>query len=311
MRLLQTLPGFNSVGPNQKAESNLPIGPTIDGIFLEVTAAHSTISSGAAVLQTLAQLATHVAYINVIADDSRIIRRITPALLSYYLNRKNLARCLVDSAGTVIKSAYIPFADPTRPQVEGQDATALGTLGLKKLTLQVEFLNPQISSVSYTYAIKATADIRTQNAAGKPFASLLETWNIDSFDVVAGLKQFPGVSVTDDILGWIFDNSAAGITKVEVFADGNKLFSGTPNDVFASIRSHSDLQGAIAGTQFPLEFDRTRQLTDVLQTAARDANGNVLVQNGRALRVSDFTIEITATTAGNVKALRRNLWRGN
>ena len=129
MRLLQTLPGFNSVGPNQKAESNLPIGPTIDGIFLEVTAAHSTISSGAAVLQTLAQLATHVAYINVIADDSRIIRRITPALLSYYLNRKNLARCLVDSAGTVIKSAYIPFADPTRPQVEGQDATALGTLG--------------------------------------------------------------------------------------------------------------------------------------------------------------------------------------
>jgi len=311
MRLLQTLPGFNSVGHGQKAESNLAVGPTYDNIHLELFASHPTIGGGAPVLVTLANLGTHVSFINLIADGTKIVRRVTPALLSAYLQRKNLLSRLADSAGTAIKSAVLPFADPTRPEVVGQDSTALGTLGIKQLILQVELLNPQIGGVSYTYSLRATGDLQTQAAAGKLFASLLEVWNVDSFDVIAGLKPFNTISTTDDLLGIILDNSAAGITKVEVFADGNKTFSATNADVFASIRYHQDAQGAVANSYFPLEFDRTRQVTDVMPLANRDASGKPIVIDGKPQRVGDFSIEITATNAGNVKALRRNLWRGN
>ena len=299
MRLLKPVPSFTGVGPNQQPVSNLAVGPTYDSFSLELYAT----TGGVTTLVPIASLATHVGYINVIADGVTI-RRITPALLIAYLSEKNLLQALTDSAGTAIKSAIIPFTDPTRPTVDGQEATALGTVGIKQLLLQVELLAP----AGYNYTLQGSSESRSAASAAKKFG-FIETWTIESLALVNGTKDFNTISTTDDLLGLIV--GSANVQKVQVTADSNVLFQATIQDVISARRQYrasvdvlSGTAPAMTGAFFPVTFDRSGQVTDLLPLAQRDATGKVTA------RVSDFVVTVTGTAAENVQALRRSLWRG-
>lgn len=282
-RLIVQLPGFNGVTVGSLATSNVPVGPTYDAFKLILTKDGN--------LVTLANLGTDVDEIRVVADTN-VIRRYEPALLLSLIQQKSLSNSLVNGAAAAVASAIIPFMDTSRPTVEGAEATSLGTVGIKNLTIEVKLKNPG----AVVYALSAVA---IQRNVPKQFG-FIETHTIDTIDIVNGTKIVNTISTADDFFGLILQSAA--ITKVIVKVDQNTAFEYTKGDIESLLRLHK--LGELTANYFPVAFDYTGQLTDVLPMAARDAAGKVTA------RVSDFSLEITATAAATIKVLRRNLWRG-
>ena len=288
-RKIYQLPGFNGVAPGAVgAVSSLATGSQVyDSIGLKIT------KNGA--LVTLANLATDIKEIRIVAD-SRPIRRITPALLLCYLQSKGLMPSLTNAAGADVLSAFIPFTDPTRPEVLGQESTALGTADVKELQVQLDFQDPGGAPV---YAASGVAQVRT---AAKSIR-FIETWQIESFTTVNGIVTLNTLTTTDDYLGLILPQST--ITRVKVTRDsGDPDFDAFKGDIEALLRSYG--RGAqITAGYFPVPFDVTGQVTDALAMSARDSKGDVIA------RVNKLNVEITATAAATFNFLRRNLWIGN
>ena len=287
-RQIYQIPGFNGVAPGATgATCNLAVGNQIyDSLKLSIT------KNGA--LVTLANLGTDVNEIRLVADG-RILRRFTPALLLSYLQSKNLLGTLTngDAAPAAIASVYLPFTDPTRPTVEGQEFTALGTADVGQLLLQIDFKDPGGAPV---YAVSGVAQVRI----GAKSVRVFETWQIESFTSVNGVANLNTLSTVDDYLGLIFNLST--ITRIKVTVDSQIVFDAFKADVESLLRANN--LDAVSTNYFPLFWDGTRQLTDALPMTVKDAKGQVVA------RVSTFNVEITATSAVTFQILRRNLWVG-
>lgn len=289
------IPAFNGVAPGQPASSNLQTGPgfSYNYIFGRL------LNNG--VLVNLATLATHVSEIRLEADGD-VIRRITPALLLEYIESKphEFADALKDTAGTDVQSFMLPFVDPSRRDVVGEESTRLGTVGVKQLLLVVVLLSP----VGANYTLTGTCDVTTDQPKS---LSVYERWTIDTFDLINGIKPFNTLATDDDILGYIID--AGTITHAKVYisdAAGTQAtvfdLDNTDLPAFMRINSLGATYGA-ASTFFPLIADFSSQITDRWVTAVRDPKNPKVALS----RISNFTVELTATAAATVKALRRTL----
>jgi hypothetical protein len=282
------LPGFNGVGSgNLGAFSSLPVGNMIyDSIALSITKA------GALVALT-APLDTDIKEIRITADG-RILRRFTPALLLAYLQSSALTDGLTSDGATASCSVYLPFTDPTRPTVEGQESTALGTADVKQLKVELDF---NVTGAVYTVAGIAQARI------GAKSVRFFETWQIEQLALVNGVANFNALSTVDDYLGMIIGSGTA--TRVRVLVDQNLVYDQFKLDAMAQARSQNRGGTLTAPAAFPVAFDVTGQVTDVLPVAVRDPKTGAVIQ-----RVGTINWEVTDTVAANVKALRRNLWLG-
>lgn len=280
------IPAFNGVAVGQPAQSNLQVGPkfTYNCIYGRL------LKNGA--LVTLANLATDVDEIRLEADGD-VIRRITPALLQDYLESKSLNGLLVNGAAAAVASFAIPFADPSRRDVIGEEATQLGTVGIKQLLLVVVLKDPGAAPV---YALSGTADITTDNPKG---LSVYERWAVDSFDIINGVKPFNTLATEDDIFGHLLHSAV--ITHVKVSVDDRTVFDLDKAEIESLLKANR--QGDLTANYFPFIMDFSRQATDRLFTATRDQNDPRKV----LARVSDVTMEITATAAATIKSLRRTL----
>jgi hypothetical protein len=290
-RIAIKVPAFNGVAVGQPAQSNLNVGPgfSYNHIFGRL------LKNGA--LVTLANLATDVSEIRLEADGD-VIRRITPALLLDYLQSKSLTGMLANGAATDIASFVIPFVDPSRADVVGQESTRLGTVGVKQLLLVVVLNDPGGAPV---YALTATADITTDEPKS---LSVYERWAIDNFDLINGVKPFNTLATDDDILGYLIHaNTITHATVTISTADGRdvKVFDLDKAELEIFLRTNG-LGGATAN-YFPLMADFSSQITDRWVTALRDPKDPTRVIS----RISGFTVELTATAAASVKALRRTL----
>lgn len=280
------LPGFNGVAPGAlNAQSSLGVGNVIyDNLSLTIK------KNG--VLVALANLDTDVSEIRIVAD-SRVLRRFTPAMLLAYLLSKDMTDSLTDGDGNAACSAFIPFTDATRPTVEGQEATALGTADVKQLFVQIDFKDPGGAPV---YAASGSAQTRI----GAKSVRLFETWQIDTLALVNGVGNYNTLSTVDDYLGVLIMSGTT--SRVRVTVDTNLVFDGYKLDAMSQIRAQRP--AASSPDAFPLYWDASRQLSDALPMSVRDATGKVLA------RVTTLNFEITDTVAANVKVLRRNLWIG-
>jgi len=284
MRSAIQLPGFNGVSPGQPATASLQTGAkftynSIKGILTK---------NGA--LVTLANLATDVLEIRLEADGD-VFRRITPALLLSYLQAKNLSGALVNGAGTDTASFIIPFSDPSRRDVIGEELTDLGTSGVKQLLLVVVLNDPGGAPV---YALSGVADVTVD----KPKAfNVFERWAVDSFDIINGTKGFNTVPTDQDLFGILFQSNA--ITRVTVKKDNVTVFDCVKTDIEALLRENG--LGVATANYFPWMQDYSRQVTDRVSVATRDD------QNRITARISDLTIDVTATAAATIAALRRTL----
>lgn len=284
-KILVPVPAFNGVVVGQPAQSSLQTGPgfTYNCLYGRLT------KDGA--LVTLANLGTDVEEIRLEADGD-VIRRITPALLLSYLESKSLTGLLANGAAAAVASFAIPFADMSRRDVIGQDATALGTVGVKQLLLVVVLKNPG----AVVYDITVEADITVDSPKG---LTVFEAWTIDSWDIINGTKEFNTLATEDDIFAHLIQSNA--ITKIKVTVDNKVVFNATKAQIESILRANG--LGSATANYFPMVFDYDRELTSRLITAIRDA------QNPRRVlgRISDMTVEVTATAAANVKSLRRTL----
>jgi hypothetical protein len=277
------LPGFNGVASGAvNAQASLAVGNVIyDGIGLSITKAGA--------LVPLANLDTDISEIRIVAD-SRVLRRFTPAMLLAYLQAKNLTDALTDGVNPVY-SAFIPFTDPTRPTVEGQESTALGTADVKQLLLQVDF-----KATGAVYTAAAAAQVRI----GAKSVRFFETWQIEQLALVNGVANFNTLSTVDDYLGLLIMSGTA--SRVKVTVDTAIVYDAYKADAIGFLREQRP--GALAANAFPVFFDATKQVSDALPMAIRDAKGNVIQ------RVTTLNFEVTDSVAANVKVLRRNLWIG-
>lgn len=285
-RQIYQIPGFNGVAPGATgAQASLATGNQIyDSISLKIT------KNGA--LVALADLATDIREIRIIAD-SRIIRRISPALLLSYLQSKGLTNVLANGAGTAVLSAFIPFTDPTRPEVMGQEATALGTADVNQLLVQLDFQDPGGAPV---YAVSGVAQVRN----GAKSVRMVETWQMESFTTANGVVNLNTLTTVDDYLGLLLQLST--ITRIRVTVDNNTVFDCYKADIEALMRANG--YGTLTANYFPVPWDVTRQLTDALAMTLKNAQGQIVA------KVSTFNVEITATAAATISILRRNLWVG-
>ncbi len=284
----QPLPAFNGVGSGTTAVCKLNVGPayTYDGLSLYIT---KDSGSGAAVV-TLANLGTDVQELQLV-KDSRIIRRITPALLLDYLQDQNLTDQLTNGAATVISSAYIPFALASRRDVVGEEANQLGTANVGEL-----LLNVVMKATGATYTIEGHADVTSDNPRN---FGIFEGWDIDSFDIINGAKVFNTIPTTDDIFEMIFH--ASTITKCVAKVGDREVFNATKAQIEQRLRTYG--QGVLTANYFPMRWDYTRQFTDRLATATRDPAKGYAVTS----RIPGLSVEITATAASTINALRRTL----
>lgn len=285
-RVAIKIPAYNGVAVGQPAQSSLQVGPgfTYNLIFGRL------LKNGA--LVTLANLATDVAEIRIEADGD-VIRRITPALLLDYLQSKDLTNLLQNGAGTDVESFAIPFADPSRRDVIGEEATQLGTVGVKQLLLVVVLNDPGGGPV---YALSGTADITTDNPKS---LTVFERWAIDSVDIINGSKTINTFATEDDIFGYLLHSNA--ITHVKVSVDNKTVFDLDKVEIEALLRANK--LGTATANYFPFVMDFSRQVTDRLVTASRDKTDPRKV----LARISDLSVEITATAAATIKSLRRTL----
>lgn len=284
MRITLPAPSFNGVAVGQPATSNLQVGPgyTYAGITFRV------LKNGT--LVTLANLGTDVSEIRVEADGD-VIRRITPALLASYLGAKNLESGLTNGASTAVASGFIPFADPTRRTPQGEEATALGTVGVKQLLLVVVLKDP---GTSPTYTVTASVDVIVDSPRTLNY---FETWSVDSYNLINGEVSINTIPTSEDLFGVLFQSSTA--SRVQVTRDGQIVFDKTKAEIEALLRFNGG--GSSTANFFPWVMDYDRQVTDRLITAIRDEKNPQLV----TARISDLTVKVTDSSAATVAALRR------
>lgn len=277
------LPGFNGVASGaNNAQASLGVGNIIyDEIGISITKAGA--------LVTLANLDTDISEVRIVAD-SRVLRRFTPAMLLEYLRSKNRTDGLTDGASTAC-SMLIPFTDMSRPTVEGQESTALGTADVKQLLIQIDF-----KATGAVYTAFGYAKVRI----GAKSVRFFETWTIEQLALVNGVAKFNTLSTVDDYLGLII--MSATTTRVAVSVDTSLVYDAYKLDAMSDLRTA--LPGALGTASFPVAFDASRQVTDALPMAIRDSSGKVVQ------RVTTLAFEVTDSVAANVKALRRNLWIG-
>ena len=282
MRLPIPIPGFNGVGPGQPATSSLQVGPKFTYNAIKGT----LLKDG--VFVALADLATDVSEIRVEADGD-VLRRITPALLLDYLQCKGLTGVLANGAAGGVASFVIPFADPSRRDVVGEEVTQLGTVGVKQLVLVVVLNDPGGAPV---YTLTGEADV----SVDQPKAlAVFERWYIDTFNIINGTASFNTVPTDEDLFGILFH--ASTITRVRVTMDNEVVFDCYKADIESLLRLNG--LGLATANYFPYVQDFSRQVTDRLMTSKR-TDKNVVIA-----RISDLTIEVTATAAATIKALRR------
>ena len=287
MRSIIQLPGFQSTADGQPATCALQVGPK----FTYNNLAFSLTADG--VLVPLVDLPLHVDEIRVEADGD-VLRRITPLLLADYLGCKSLLAQLKNGAGADIASGIIPFSDPTRRDVIGEELTDLGTVGVGQLLLVLVLKSPIISPATTppVYALDGVADVTTD----KPKRlAVFERWAIDSFAMLNGTAKFNTVPIDDDLFGILFHSSL--ITHVAVLVDNKKVFDAYKADIENQLRNNG--LGLDTAAYFPWIMDFSRQVTDRLVVADRDTAGKITG------RISDLVIEVTATGAAQIPALRR------
>jgi hypothetical protein len=283
-RITLQLPGFNGVASGaNNAQASLGVGNLIyDSIAISITKAGTLVA--------LSALDTDVSEVRVLAD-SRVIRRFTPAMLLAFLQSKGRDVALTDGTNAVC-SMYVPFMDPTRPTVQGQEATALGTMDVGQLLLQIDF---KATGAVYTAFASARARI------GAKSVKFIETWQIETLPLINGVASLNTLPTVDDYLGLIIMSGTA--SRVSVDVDANRVYDAFKTDAIGALRSHA--VGATAANAFPVAWDTNGQVTDALPMATRDNTGKVTA------RVSTMNWQITDSAGANVKALRRNLWLGN
>lgn len=287
-RATYQLPGFNGVASGAlNAQASLQVGNMIyDSIAISITKAGALVALGA-------PLDTDIKEVRIVADG-RVLRRFTPALLLSYLQTSGLTDGLTSDGATAACSMYIPFTDITRPTVQGQESTALGTADVKQLLVQLDF-----NATGAVYTASGTA----QGRIGSKSVRFFETWQIETLPLVNGVANVNTLSTVDDYLGLIIGSGTA--TRVRVTVDTNLVYDQFKLDAMAQARSQNRGGTLIAPNAFPVSFDVTGQVTDALPMAVRDPKTGAVLQ-----RAGNLNFEVTDSVAANAKSLRRNLWVG-
>lgn len=262
-------PNFNSVGSNQRATLDVPLGVAYHDISINVT--------DGGVDMTIAQMKARIDSI-IIKIDGKAVQEWTPTTLDA-LNSTNGAKYAAINGWLTLY-----FSEPWNRTMEGEERGAWGTDGIKTFVIEVKF----------NAAAVAPGIVAWYNAeeANRPFRAfpVRHVRTLAAMPVVNGLSQIPNPLKEIGLFYRRLHFFSANITSAKVSVNKVVKWEDIPRALVAKLMTERGL--SLQANVYSLAFDLTsQQLTDQLATFVKDGNN--------LKEIADFRIEYTGNGAGN------------